>query len=424
MAGEKLETIAVEQKKEKRPQISSIGDFWGYFKNESRPKGNLSTAFNLLSGCAIIFGVILLVFRFAMGIGRPVTNLSQSFPWGLWIGFYVMSGAAFAGGGYVLAFIVYILGVNKYRPVLRAAILNAFLFYIFCSVVIVITFGRWWNIPNVFIGNEFGASSVLFVVIWLFFLYILTSALEFSPAAAEWLGKIKMRKTVGSLALVAAAFGITLSILHQTGLGALMTMAKGKIHPLWYTEMLPVMFFISSIYAGVSMVIFEGTISSKVFTYQIDEENRQSRDDILIGLARICGGVIFAYFSLNIILAKFEGDFALINSSMGYWWLLEMIGFVAIPGLMFIHGAQKRNTLTIQAAAIIAIAGILLNRYNNVFLAYNWSLPFSEKYYPSAIEYLVCLAIVFVQIWVFRWIVNRMFVMRKSPQWASTLDKD
>jgi Ni/Fe-hydrogenase subunit HybB-like protein len=424
MAGEKLETIAVEQKKEDRPQINSFHDFLDYFKNELKPKGNPSTVFNVLSGSVIIFGIILIIYRFLTGLGQPVTNLNQSFPWGLWIGFYVMSGSAFAGGGYVIAFLVYILGVGKFRPVLRSAILNALLFYVFCSVVIVIAFGRWWNLPNVFIGNQAGASSVLFVVLWLFLLYIVTSVIEFSPSVAEWLGKIKLRKTVGSLALGAVAFGITLSILHQAGLGALMTMAKGKIHPLWYTETLPFMFFISSIYAGVSMVIFEGTISDKIFTYQIDDSNRQSRDDILISLARICGGVIFAYFSLNMIIAKIEGDFTLINSSMGYWWLMEMIGFVAIPGLMFIHGAQKKNTLTIQVAAIIAMAGIILNRYNCVFLAYNWNIPFAGKYYPSAIESLTALAIVFVQIWVFRWIVNRMPVMRKSPQWASALDKD
>jgi Ni/Fe-hydrogenase subunit HybB-like protein len=200
-------------------------------------------------------------------------------------------------------------------------------------------------------------------------------------------------------------------------------MAKGKIHPLWYTELFPVMFFVSSIFAGLSMVIFEGMISGKVFAGQIDEDQRLSRDAITIGLARICGGVIFAYFALTIILAQREGDLVFINSAMGYWWLLEIIGFVAVPGLMFIHGAQKKNVITIRAAAIIAMLGILLNRYNSVFLAYNWNLPFAEKYYPSVMEALITLAIISIQIWVFRWIVKRMPVIGKSPEWADTLDK-
>jgi Ni/Fe-hydrogenase subunit HybB-like protein len=424
MAGEKLETVPVEQKAEKGPQINTFGEFWSFFKSELTPKGNLSTAFNLLSGIAMIGAFLFLVIRFTVGLGQPVTNLNQSFPWGLWMGFSVMSGAALAGGGYVLAFIVCILGVKKYRPVLRPALLNSFVFYVFCSVAIVIGFGRWWNIPNIFIGNGFGANSVMFIVVWLFLLYIVTTALEFSPALAEWIENRKMRKTAGALVLGAAAFGITISVLHQAGLGALMLMAKGKIHPLWYSELLPVMFFVSSIYAGLSLVIFEGTISRKVFTSQMDEEHRTANDDIVLGLARICGGVIFGYFALTLIIAKGEGDFAFIWTRMGYWWLLEVIGFVAIPGLMFIHGAQKKNPVTVRAAAIIAMVGILLNRYNNVFLAYNWNLPFAEKYHPSFVEGLVAVAIVCAQIWVFRWAVNRMPVMRKSPQWASNLDRD
>jgi len=125
-----------------------------------------------------------------------------------------------------------------------------------------------------------------------------------------------------------------------------------------------------------------------------------------------------------IILAQREGDLMYINTSMGYWWLIELIGFVAIPGLMFIHGAQKKNVLTIRTAAIFAMLGIILNRYNEVFIAYNWNLPFGEKYYPSFIEGVITLAILFAQIWAFRWIVNRMPVVRKSPDWASTYDKD
>lgn len=424
MAGEKLETVEVQHKREDRPQINSFGDFWTFFKGEFRAKGNRATAFNLLSGIAIIIGVIVLAIRLFSGLDNPVTNLNQSFPWGLWMGFYVMSGVALSGGGFVLAFIVYIMGVKRFRPVLRAAVLNALIFYIFSAIVMFISLGRWWNIPNVFLGNFFGASSVMFIVIWLFLLYIVTSALEFSPTFAEWLGKTKLRKTLGTIALGAAIFGITISVLQQAGLGALLTMAKAKLHPLWYSEFLPVMFFISSIYAGISMVIFEGTISRKVFSYQMDEDYRQSHDDITLGFARICGGVIFAYFVLAIILAQFEGDFAYINSSMGYWWLLEIIGFVAIPGLMFIHGAQKKNIVTVRAAAVIAIAGILLNRYNSVFLAYNWNLPFAQKYIPSAMEYLMMFAIIALHIWVFRWVVNRMSVMRKSPEWASTFEKD
>ncbi len=424
MAGEKLETVDVQQKQEDRPRINSFGDFWTFFKSEFAPKQKRSTAFNLLSGIAVIIGVVVLAIRFFTGLGQPVTNLDQSFPFGLWMGFYIMSGVALSGGAYVLAFIVYILGAKKFRPVLRAAVLNALVFYVFSALVMFIALGRWWNIPNVFIGNFFGASSVMFIVLWLFLLYIVTLALEFSPTVAEWAGTTKLRKTLGTVAFGAAICGITISVLQQGGMGALLSMAKAKLHPLWYSEFLPAIFFISSIYAGIAMVIFMWAISRAVFSYQMDEDHRQSLDGITLTLGRICGGVIFAYVASVTLVALFEGDFAYIDSAMGYWWLLEMVGFVAIPGLMFIHGAQKKNPVTVHAAAVIAIAGVLLNRYNSVFLAYNWDFPFAQKYVPSAMEYLMMLAILSLHIWVFRWVVNRMPVMRKSPQWAAALDKD
>jgi len=361
------------------------------------------------------------LIRYFGGLGQPVTNLSQSYPWGLWMAFLVMCGAAFAGGGYVLAFIVYIMGVKKYQPVLRSAVLYSLVSYIICSMVLFVEFGRWWNIPNVFIGNGLGAGSVMFVLIWLFLLYIVTSALQFSPAFAEWIGNSKMKRTSSAIVVGAAAFGIAFSVLHQAGLGALLTMAKSKIHPLWYSELLPVMFFVSSIYAGLSMLIITGMLSGNTL---MDEEHRNSDDEIVLGLARICGGAMFGYFALSILSGKFEGDFAFIRSSMGFWWLLEIIGFVAIPGLMFIHGAQKKNPVTVRAAAVIALLGVVLNRYNSVFLAYNWNLPFAEKYHPSFAEWVVAIAIASVLIWVFRWAVKRMPVMTKSPEWAVKIDKE
>lgn len=424
MAGEKLETVAVVEQPEKPAEIKIGSNFWSFFRKELKPKGSLATAFNLLSGVVVAFSVLAVAYRLFAGLGAPVTNLNQSSPFGFWMGFYIMCGVAFAAGGAVLAFIANVLGVKKYRPFLRMATLNNLLTSFFCLIVIMLSLGRWWNIPNVFIGNNFGANSVMFVVIWIFLLTIVTAAFQFLPAFAEWMGNTTARKRAAALTIGAAVFSITLAVLQQAGVGALLTMAKGKIHPLWYSEMLPLLFLVSSIYAGISLVILIDTISEKAFSYQIDEEYRNSRFDVMMGFAKICGGAMFGFFALSLIVAQFEGDFAFINSGMGYWWLLEIIGFVAIPGLMFAHGAQKKNVQTIQTAAIIAMAGILMNRFNSVFLAYNWDLPFAERYFPSALEWIVALAIVFVQVWIFRWIVNRMPVMRKSPQWAERFDRN
>ena len=246
-------------------------------------------------------GIALIVIRFAKGLGA-ITNLTQEVPWGLWIGFDVVTGVAFAGGAYVITFIVYILNNKRYESIVRATVLNGFLAYVFYAGALLLDLGRPWNVINPIIGNNFGVSSVLFLVAWHFMLYMMAELIEFSPAIAEWIGARRARNILSGMTLAAVIFGITLSTLHQSGLGALYLMAKEKIHPLWYSEFIPVLFFVSSIFAGLSMVIFEGSISHRVFFDQISPENRRKHHGILHGLARICGFTMFAYFFLQVLV--------------------------------------------------------------------------------------------------------------------------
>ncbi len=233
-----------------------------FLAGELKPRGKWLTPFNMISIPVIILGLVLIVIRFWKGIGS-ITNLSQDIPWGLWIGFDVVTGVAFAGGAYVITFMVYILKMDKYHSIVRVTVLNGFLAYVFYAGALLLDLGRPWNVINPIIGNGFGTSSVLFLVAWHFLLYMLAELIEFSPAIAEWLGAKRARKILSGMTLAAVIFGITLSTLHQSGLGALFLMAKEKIHPLWYSEFIPVMFLVSSVFAGLSMVIFEGSIKSQ-----------------------------------------------------------------------------------------------------------------------------------------------------------------
>ncbi|MCG6538355.1 MAG: polysulfide reductase NrfD, partial [Syntrophales bacterium LBB04] len=323
-----------------------------------------------------------------------------------------------AGGAYVLCFVVYILGAEKYHAIIRATVLNGFLAYLFYAGAIVLDIGRWWNIYNPMIGNSFGVNAVMFLVAWHFFLYMIAEFVEFSPTVAEWLGMKKLRKILGGLTLGAVIVGVCLSTLHQSGLAALMIMAKNKIHPLWYTEFIPILYFVSSIFAGLSMVIFEGSISHKVFGSQLDKAHHEHYDDILVGLSKICSAAMFGYFFLKIILLVHEHAVQYLNSPMGFWYLFEIIGFVLVPCFMFAHGAQQKNTSTIKFAAIITMIGIILNRLNYTFIAYNWYVPLSEKYWPAPMEYIITASIILTEIWAFRWIVNRMPVLKEPPAWA------
>jgi Ni/Fe-hydrogenase subunit HybB-like protein len=225
---------------------------------ELKPRGQWLTPFNVISIPIIFVGLVILYFRFVYGIGS-VTNLNQYYPLGIWIGFDVVTGVALAGGAYVITFVVYVMKMEKYHSIVRVTVLNGLLAYIFYAGALTLDLGRPWHIINPIIGNSFGYNSVLFLVSWHFLLYMLTMAVEFSPVVAEWAQLEKVRKFLSSLTVGAVILGITLSILHQSGLGALFLMAKPKIHPLWYSEFIPVMFFVSSIYAGLSMIIFEGS---------------------------------------------------------------------------------------------------------------------------------------------------------------------
>lgn len=387
---------------------------------EMKPKGKWLTPFNIISIPIIILGIVLIVIRFWKGIGS-ITNLSQEIPWGLWIGFDVVTGVAFAGGAYVITFMVYILNMKKYKSIVRVTVLNGFLAYLFYAGALLLDLGRPWNVINPIIGNNFGVSSVLFLVAWHFLLYMIAQLIEFSPAIAEWLGARRARKILSGMTLAAVIFGITLSMLHQSGLGALYLMAKEKIHPLWYSEFIPIMFFVSSIFAGLSMVIFEGSISHKVFANQISDKNQQAQHGIIHGLAKICTGALFAYFFLQLLVFIHGKRWDLINTPMGYWYLLEMIGFVLVPMMLYFYSYRKNSVFLIRLASILTMVGVVLNRLNVTVIGFRWDM--AVHYVPSWMEIVVTLTVLFTEIWIFRWVINRLPVLRESPNWVNEENK-
>jgi len=388
---------------------------WGFLISELKPKGKWLTPFNIISIPIMLLGLGLIVYRFIYGIGS-ITNLTQETPWGLWIGFDVVTGVAFAGGAYVLTFMVYILNIRQYQSIVRVTVLNGFLAYVFYAGALLLDLGRPWHVINPIIGNNFGVSSVLFLVAWHFLLYMIAELIEFSPAIAEWLGARRAHKILSGMTIAAVIFGITLSTLHQSGLGALYLMAKDKIHPLWYSEFIPIMFFVSSIFAGLSMVIFEGSISHKVFYMQISEKNHHQQNEIIRGLAKICAGTMFAYFFLKLLVFIHGQNWDLLNTPMGYWFQLEMFGFVLLPMGLFFYSYRTNNIPMVKIAAIFTILGVILNRLNVTIIGFRWDMAI--RYVPSWMELIVTLAVIFTEIWIFRWVINRMPVLRDSPSWA------
>jgi len=385
--------------------------FLRFLLQELKPRGPWLTPFNIISIPTIIAGLAILYFRFTLGLGS-VTNLSQQYPFGFWIGFDVMTGVALAGGSYVVCFVVYVLRLEKYHCIVKVTVLNGLLAYIFYSGALVLDLGRPWHIINPIIGNSFGYNSVLFLVSWHFLLYMTVLFVEFSPTIAEWAHWKKLQTFLSSLTLGAVIIGITLSMLHQSGVGAMFLMAKPKIHPLWYSEYIPLLYFVSSIFAGLAMIIFEGTISSRIFSSLIGPKTHHSHNDIVLGLAKGAAITMFVYYFFLAFIFMHGDKWKLISTPWGYWYLVEVIGFVLVPCFMFAYGVRNKKLGVIRVASIMTILGVILNRQNICLIAYNWNI--ANKYYPSWQEIVVTLMVVFVEIWVFRWIVTRMNVFSRE----------
>ncbi len=389
-----------------RPEGMSLVSF---LLSELKPKGSLLTPFNMISFPIMVVGFVLIVIRFAYGLGS-VTNLSQEFPWGIWVAFDVITGVAFAGGAYIITFAVYVMGKEKYHPIVRATVLNGFLAYLFYAIALTLDLGRPWHIINPIIGNSFGYNSILFLVSWHFLLYMTSELVEFSPAIAQWLNMPRLQKVLEKITLITVIFGVTLSTLHQSGVGALFLLAKSKIHPLWYTEFIPVLFLISSVFSGISMIILEGSISHKVFRDQIDPTKHHDFDTMILHLGRGASVTLFLYFFLKVVAFIHGHHWHYIGTGWFNWYLVEMLGFVAFPCYLYAKAYKESNVRIAQFAAVISLIGIVLNRLNISLISFNWNIP--AVYIPTGYEFIVTFTVLFAEIWAFRWGVNRFPVLR------------
>jgi len=356
----------------------------------------------MVGGVIVLVGLFLTFLRFTGGLGA-VTNLSDYNAWGIWIGFDLLTGVALAAGGFVTSAAVYIFGMKKYHFAVRPAILTGFLGYALVVLALVYDVGR----PDrLILGYPFvvsqGTTSVLFEVGLCVMLYLTVLFVEFSPAALEWLGLRKARNLIIKLTLVLTIFGVILSTLHQSSLGALFLLAHSKLHPLWYSSYLPVFFFVSAVFAGLSMVIFESTLSHRHFADKMDEEHLKGREDLAFGFGKAASFVLAGYFVIKIVGITADHNWDLLGTSYGAWFLLELLGFVALPCFLYAVGIRDRNLKLIQWASGLTVFGVMLNRLNITVIAFNYHLPSADRYFPNWMEIGISLFIVTVGIIAFR----------------------
>ena len=376
----------------------------------------LLSPFNVVAGIIVLVGLWITYLRFTGGLGA-VTNLDQNNAWGFWIGFDLLCGVALAAGGYTTAAAVEIFGMKKFHAALRPALLTGFLGYSLVVIALTYDVGRPWRLPYPFVLSP-GPTSVLFEVGACVLLYLIVLFLEFSPMALEWLGERRLRRILVRLTLLLTIFGITLSTLHQSSLGALFLIAPSKLHPLWYSSYLPVFFFVSSVAAGLSMVIFEGTLAKRSFSDKMDEEHKGTADAVVLGFGKAAAFVLAAYFAIKVFGVALDDNWGLLGTGYGLWFLVEMIGFVLLPCFLYLVGTRDRNVKLIRWTAFLTVLGIVLNRLNICLICFNWQLPAQDRYVPHWMEIGLSVFVVTLGVVAYRFIVTRMPVFYEHPDFS------
>ena len=308
----------------------------------------------------VAIGLVVGITRFVQGLGAT-TNLTDFYPWGLWIGFDMISGVAFSSGAFTLAAIVYIFNLEKYRPVLRSSLLTGFIGYLIAIMGLIADLGRPHQIFNVLIPANWNIHSVLFEVAVCVMLYTTVMALELLPVVFERFNKqmVQPARGIRRVMVPLVILGITLSTMHQSSLGSLFLIMPDKLHPLWYTPILPILFYISAIGLGLASEIFESSLCSKVF-------RRGLHIDISSGLARAIPYVLGLYMVLKLGAIALAGNLGLMfeGSRSSNMFLLEIVVGAILPMVLFALPRVRRNPAGLFWTSVLVVVGTIINRLN------------------------------------------------------------
>jgi Ni/Fe-hydrogenase subunit HybB-like protein len=377
---------------------------------------SLVTPFNIAAAIILSIGIPVIAYRFIYGLAA-VTHASNEYPWGLTLGWGLFGGVPLSATGFIMGTAYYIFGFKGYKPLVRLGILTGFLGYLFAAIYLLTDIGRPWRIYYPMIIG-FGTASVLFLVAWHVALYLTVQFIEFSEAILEWLKSRRVYKWATIVVIGTTIAGIMLSTLHQSALGALFLLAPGKLHPLWYSSYLPHFFFASSIYAALAMVIVVSALVAKFMKSSADSNFLGNLDRLTIGLGKgACVGM-FVYFVLKLVGIAHDDNWGLLFTSYGKWFLVEILGFVLLPALILTWGVKNDNAGIVRFGAFYAVIGVIVNRMNVSIIAFNWNLPDHLRHIiPPWQEAAIVLSLITIHILIFRWIVNRMPVVREHEEY-------
>jgi len=313
------------------------------------------TVWRAIFAAIMLSGLYATYLRIFYGLGGS-TNLSDQFPWGIWIAFDVMCGVGLAAGGFTLVAMVHIFRIERYQPVLRPAILTAFLGYTLVVVGLLYDLGhpeRLWH-PLVM----WNPRSVMFEVAWCVTLYTTVLFLEFLPVVFEKFGLHKPLEWIHRISVPLMILGVLLSTLHQSSLGSLFLIVPEKLYPLWYSPILPLLFFVSSIAVGLAMTIFESWHSSRAF-------GRALELPLLASLARVLAVILSVYLWIRFLDLSHRHVFGLLTQNRIETWLFALeIALMAVPTVLLYQAGIRMRPGALYACSVMVVFGFIANRLN------------------------------------------------------------
>ena len=305
-----------------------------------------------LMGVAFVVAMV----RYAVGIGA-ISDLSYSYPWGFWISFDLFTGVAISSGGFLMAGIVYIFELKEFRPLLRPSVLTAFLGYIMVVIALLVDLGHPERIWYMMI--HWNHTSVLLEIGICVMSYLTVLAIEFSPVVLERFKLEKFAHLIHKFIMPFVILGVVLSTLHQSSLGSLLLIQPAKLYPLWWTPILPVLFFISAVSIGLSMIVLESSLSARYF-------KRGLETHLLEKLARAIPIVLGTYLLVRFIQLGLAGDYRYLFSSgtmSALFWTEILVGAV-LPLILFSVRKVRQSPKGLLAGAVILLLGMILNRFD------------------------------------------------------------
>jgi Ni/Fe-hydrogenase subunit HybB-like protein len=313
------------------------------------------TFWRVVFAAILIAGLYATYLRVFYGLGGS-TNLSDKFPWGIWIAFDVMCGVGLAAGGFTLVAIVHIFAIERYKPVLRPAILTSFLGYLLVVVGLIYDLGRPYNLWHPLV--MWNPHSVMFEVAWCVTLYSTVLFLEFLPVVFEKFELHKPMEWIHRISVPLMILGVLLSTLHQSSLGTLFLIVPEKLYPLWYSPILPLLFFVSAIAVGLAMTIFESWHSSRAF-------GRALELPLLASLGRVLAVVLSVYLWIRFLDLSHRHAWDLLARNRIETWLFALeIALMLVPMVLLFQSRTRRDPGMLYACAVMVVFGFIANRLN------------------------------------------------------------